>query len=38
MFVLDIVLNSVKILSIDEKQAECVPTFMLSTSRWASSE
>jgi hypothetical protein len=24
----------VKILSIDEKQAECVPVFMLSTSRY----
>lgn len=32
-FVLDIVLNSVKILDIGEKHAECVPIFMLSTSR-----
>lgn len=31
-FVLGIVLNSVKIPDIGEKQAECVPAFMLSTS------
>jgi hypothetical protein len=31
-FVSDIVLNSVKILDIGEKQAECIPALMLSTS------
>jgi hypothetical protein len=32
-FVSDIVLNSVKILDIGEKQAQCIPAFMLRTSR-----